>query len=126
MPWRALADHTATLMRRFAITAPGPTTAAAALSGGNQQRLVIARELGHDIDMLVADNPTRGLDLQASVFVHEQVREAASRGVAVVVHSSDVDEVLALATRVLVVFHGVVREVERDRDVVGRAMLGAA
>ena len=126
MPWGSLADQTAILMRRFAIAAPAPTTAAAALSGGNQQRLVIARELGHEIDMLVADNPTRGLDIQASAFVHEQLREAASRGVAVVVHSSDVDEVLALATRVLVVFHGEVHDVERDRDVVGRAMLGAA
>jgi simple sugar transport system ATP-binding protein len=126
MPWGAIAEQTAILMRRFAIAAPAPTTTAAALSGGNQQRLVIARELGHEIDMLVADNPTRGLDLHASAFVHEQLRDAAARGVAVVVHSSDVDEVLALATRVLVVFDGEVREVERDRDVVGRAMLGAA
>ena len=126
MPWRELAEHTATLIRRFSIAAPAPSATAAALSGGNQQRLVIARELGHEVDMVVADNPTRGLDIRASAFVHEQLRDAASRGVAVVVHSSDVDEVLALATRVLVVFHGEVREVTRDRDLVGRAMLGAA
>jgi ABC-type uncharacterized transport system ATPase subunit len=126
MPWGALALHTSALMRRFSVAAPSPTALAASLSGGNQQRLVIARELEHEVDMLVADNPTRGLDIQATAFVHEQLRQAASRGIAVVVHSSDVDEVLALATRVLVVFHGQVREVAPDRDVVGRAMLGAA
>jgi simple sugar transport system ATP-binding protein len=126
MPWRALADHTATLIQRFSIAATAPGASAASLSGGNQQRLVIARELGDEVDMVVADNPTRGLDIQASAFVHAQLRNAAARGVAVVVHSSDVDEVLALATRVLVVFHGEVREVARDRELVGRAMLGAA
>jgi general nucleoside transport system ATP-binding protein len=126
MPWHELAVHTAALIRRFSIVASAPTATAASLSGGNQQRLVIARELEHEVDMLVADNPTRGLDIQASTFVHEQLRQAAARGMAVVVHSSDVDEVLALATRVLVVFHGEVREVARDRDLVGRAMLGAA
>lgn len=126
MPWRELADHTAALVRRFSIAAPSPIVTAASLSGGNQQRLVVARELEHEVDMLVADNPTRGLDIQASAFVHSQIRDAAARGIAVVVHSSDVDEVLALATRVLVLFQGEVREVERDRDRVGRAMLGAA
>lgn len=126
MPWRALSDATASLMRRFSIAAPSPGTHARALSGGNQQRLIIARELEHDVELLVADNPTRGLDIQASEFVHKQLRRAAAAGAGVVVHSSDVDEVLSLATRVLVVFHGTVSEVSRDRELVSRAMLGAA
>jgi ABC-type uncharacterized transport system ATPase subunit len=64
--------------------------------------------------------------MRATAFVHGQLRDAAARGAVVVVHSSDLDEVLALASRVLVVFQGEVREVGADRDGVGRAMLGAA
>jgi ABC-type uncharacterized transport system ATPase subunit len=126
MPWTQLADRTAALVARFGIVAPSVRSRAAALSGGNQQRLVIARELEHEVDLVVADNPTRGLDLRATAFVHERLREAAVRGAAVVVHTSDLDELLALATRVLVVFAGTVREVGLDRDAIGRALLGAA
>jgi simple sugar transport system ATP-binding protein len=124
--WRASAEKTSALLRRFNVIAPSPSVRAGTLSGGNQQRLVVARELEQDVDLIVADNPTRGLDIRSTAFVHAQLREAAARGAAVIVHSSDLDEVLALATRILVVFHGEVREVAADRDVVGRAMLGAA
>lgn len=126
MPWRSIADRTQSLLNRFNIAAPSPDAPLRSLSGGNQQRLVVARELEHDVDLLVTDNPTRGLDLRASAFVHEQLRNAAARGAAVVVHSSDLDEVLALASRMFVVFHGTVREVARDRDAVSRAMVGTA
>jgi ABC-type uncharacterized transport system ATPase subunit len=126
MRWPDVQRRTRSLIERFAIAVPSEDTRVATLSGGNQQRLVIARELEQDIDLVVADNPTRGLDLLATRFVHEELRAAASRGAAVVVHSSDLDEVLALATRVLVVFRGTVRDVAPSRDDVGRAMLGAA
>ena len=124
MPWRSIADRTQALIDRFSIAAPAADVSLRSLSGGNQQRLVVARELEHDVDLLVADNPTRGLDVRASAFVHEQLRNAAARGAAVVVHSSDLDEVLGLANRVLVVFHGEVREVLLDREHVSRAMVG--
>lgn len=126
MPWRGLEAATQRLIERFRIAAPSPAAPARALSGGNQQRLVIARELHQEVDLVVADNPTRGLDVDATEFVHGQLRAAAARGAAVVVHASDVDDVLAIATRVLVVFHGSVRAVTGDRDAVGRAMLGVA
>lgn len=126
MPWATLRDRTETLIDRFGIAASSPDAALRSLSGGNQQRLVVARELAQDVDLVIADNPTRGLDLRATAFVHEQLRLAASRGAAVVVHSSDVDEVLALASRVVVVFHGAVRAVPRDRDAISMAMVGAA
>lgn len=125
MPWRELAGRTAALLERFAIVAPSPSAPARSLSGGNQQRLVVARELEHAVDLVVADNPTRGLDIRASAFVHDQLREAAARGAAVVFHSGDLDELLSIATRVLVVFHGAVNECGLDRDAVGRAMVGA-
>jgi ABC-type uncharacterized transport system ATPase subunit len=125
MRWRELANRTSALLTRFSIAAPFPRLLARALSGGNQQRLVVARELEHGTALVVADNPTRGLDIRATLFVHDQLREAAARGAAVVVHSSDLDEILALASRVLVVFHGEVRELGLDREMIGRAMLGA-
>jgi simple sugar transport system ATP-binding protein len=124
--WSALAARSRELIKRFSIAAVSETVAARTLSGGNQQRLVVARALERPVDLVVADNPTRGLDVQASAFVHDQLRRAAAGGAAVVVHSSDLDEVLALATRVLVVFRGEVRECALDRAAIGRAMLGAA
>ena len=126
LAWNAIADRTTELLERFHVVAPSARVLARTLSGGNQQRLVVARELGEEPELIVADNPTRGLDLQATSFVHDQLRQAAARGALVVVHSSDLDELLSLANRVFVVFHGAVREVGRDRQVVGRAMLGAA
>jgi ABC-type uncharacterized transport system ATPase subunit len=126
MPWRAINDATEQLIEQFNIAAPSAGVSLRSLSGGNQQRLVVAREIEHDVDLLVADNPTRGLDLRASAFVHDQLLRAASRGAAVVLHSSDLDEVLALATRVVVVFHGQVRAVPLDREAISGAMVGAA
>jgi len=125
MDWRALAGRTARLVARFNIAAGSGSAMAGSLSGGNQQRLVVARALETPVDLLVADNPTRGLDLVATSFVHDQLRSAAAGGSAVVVHSSDVDEVLALATRVIVVFSGAIVECPVDRETVARAMVGA-
>ena len=124
MPWRELTARTTALLDRFDITASSPRVRAGALSGGNQQRLVIGRELDGKVDLVIADNPTRGLDIRASAFVLDQLR-AAAVSAAVIVHSPDVDELLSLATRVLVVFGGRVREVPMDREAIGRAMVGA-
>lgn len=125
MPWASLRREAAGMLDRYSIVAESVDARAASLSGGNQQRLVVARELEHQVRLLVADNPARGLDLQATAFVHDQLRVAA-RDAAVVVHASDLDDVLAIATRVLVVFNGTVGEVPLDREAIGRAMLGAA
>lgn len=126
MPWRALRARTASLLNEYDITPRAPEAKVRVLSGGNQQRVVVARELDGRPDLLVADNPTRGLDIQAAQFVLGRIVRAAVDGAAVVVHSSDLDEILSIATRVLVVFHGNIKETTLDRDVVGRAMVGAA
>jgi general nucleoside transport system ATP-binding protein len=96
------------------------------LSGGNQQKLILARELSDSPALLVAENPTRGLDLRATRDVHARIRRAASDGAAVVLHSSDLDEVLALSDRVVVMHAGALIDVANDRESVGRAMLGVA
>ena len=125
MPWRALRETTAALLAQFDVRASGVEARAGALSGGNQQKLVLGRELAERPAALVVESPTRGLDIRASEAVHERLRAAREAGTAVVVYSADLDEVLALADRMLVVHAGEVREVPHDREQVGRAMLGA-
>ena len=131
MDWSAIRERTSSLMREFDIRTPSAGVHARALSGGNQQKLVLARELEAVTDApaptaLVVENPTRGLDVRATHDVHDRLRDACARGAAVVIYSSDLDEVLSLATRVLVMFAGTVAEVPFDRDAIGRAMVGLA
>jgi simple sugar transport system ATP-binding protein len=133
MRWNAIRVRTEVLMRAFDVRAANVRAPMRTLSGGNQQKLVLARELappelpgGVDerAPAIVAENPTRGLDVRATGDVHARLQAARSAGSAVVLYSSDLDEVLALASRVLVVHSGSVREAVPDRNVVGRAMLG--
>lgn len=124
--WRHWARRTESLAREYDIRTAGPRTPVAWLSGGNQQKLVLARELSDGPALLVAENPTRGLDIRATSFVHAALRRAAARGAAVVVYSTDLDEVLALATRLLVVHAGRVTAMTPDRELAGLAMLGTA
>jgi len=99
---------TAELIARHGIDAQGPDARAGTLSGGNQQKLILARALEGHPRVLVLENPGRGLDLRAVREVYERLRAAASRGSAVLLHSSDLDELLEWSDRVLVVVSGVV------------------
>ena len=131
MRWAAWRERTDALVSRFDVRGPsdGGSMAARpvqALSGGNQQKLVVARELGDAPRLVVAENPTRGLDVRAAAAVRQRLREAARAGAAVVVYTPDLDEALAIADRILVVHDGAVTECAHDRDAVGRAMLGVA
>lgn len=124
--WKRAGQRTVELIRSYAIQAPGPEAAVQSLSGGNQQRLLIAAALERQPAVLVAENPTRGLDLRATAEVLERFREAARHGVCVIVHLADLDELLELADRVLVVANGVATELEgtATRAEIGRRMLG--
>lgn len=124
--WPREEENTRALSQAFDVRGANPEAAARSLSGGNQQKLVLGRELSGRPTLIVAENPTRGLDIKASADVFDSLRAAASVGAAVVLYSSDLDEVLSLATRMVVVHAGSVREVPMDREVVGRAMLGVA
>ena len=97
------------------------------LSGGNQQRVVIARELRDRPEVLIASQPTRGVDIRGIAFIHEQLRAARDAGSAVVLFSEELDEIQGLADRILVLHQGrVVGELGRDADrvVLGKLMLG--
>ncbi len=128
MPWRTLRERTRGDLADYDVRAASEATHVGTLSGGNQQKVVLARELSRsdrgDVVALVAENPTRGLDIQATAAVHLRLRAARNDGMAIALYASDLDEVLSLADRVLVVSQGTVREVTGDREVIGRAMLG--
>ena len=109
--WGVARARTAALLEEYGVVAPGPDAPAAALSGGNQQKLVLARELAPGPRVVVAENPTRGLDIRATQAIHDRLRAAAAAGAAVLVYSSDLDEVLSLAHRILVATRGTVVEV---------------
>jgi general nucleoside transport system ATP-binding protein len=127
MGWRTLAARTGELVEAFDVRAPrGVGMAARTLSGGNQQKLVLARELDGAPRLLVAENPTRVLDIHSTSEIHRRLMAARETGTAIVVYSSDLDEVIALSDRILVIAQGALRETPRpfDRDLVGRRMLG--
>lgn len=131
LDWKAVAARTRALFSRFDVHASSPTATADTLSGGNQQKFVVGRERAVAASALVAENPTRGLDLRAAALVREELgmREGGVAP-AVVFYSADIDEVLAVADRVVVCFDGRVREIARptdpdDREPYARAMVGA-
>lgn len=94
------------LIERFQIKTPSPDTPMASLSGGNQQRVVLARALTREPKVLVAAQPTHGLDVGAIEYMTEQLRAAADRGVAVLLISTELEEILALSDRIAVIHRG--------------------
>jgi simple sugar transport system ATP-binding protein len=116
-------EITAEAMQRFDVRAPSPDTPAKTLSGGNQQKLIIARELFRQPDALLATQPTRGLDVGAIEFVHRQLVDARDQGKGVLLVSFDLDEILDLSDRILVIFQGQITG-EYMSGTVTRAELG--
>jgi ABC-type uncharacterized transport system ATPase subunit len=116
------------LIARYRVKTPSPDAPIATLSGGNVQRAVLARELGGAVEMLVAANPVFGLDFSAVADIHAQIMAVRNRGAAVLLVSEDLDELLELADRILVMFDGhLVYETPAeaaDRTSIGRAMAG--
>lgn len=112
-PWgwmdpKALRAHTARLMERFDVRPRDPGLAGSGFSGGNQQKLVLARELERAPTVLLIGQPTRGVDIGAIEFIHGQLRRLRDAGCAVLLVSSELDEILALADRVVVMCQGAV------------------
>jgi len=105
---RRIRERAVELIRRYRIAAPGPTAPVRLLSGGNLQKVVLAREFSGQPRLVVAASPTRGLDVGAIETVHAYLRDAASEGVAVLLISEDLDEILALADRIAVMYEGAI------------------
>ena len=125
---RALWTQAQELMRRYRIRAQSPGTRLDTLSGGNVQRTMLARELSGPVHVLVAQNPCAGLDLAATADIRAQLLATRNQGAAVLLLSEDLDEILELSDRIVVMFVGrIVYETTRDRaelQAIGRAMAG--
>jgi simple sugar transport system ATP-binding protein len=125
---RAVRESAREIIERFDIRTPSENTPANALSGGNQQKAVVARELSANPRLLVASQPTRGVDIGATEFIHRQLMKARAEGKAVLLVSADLDELLALSDRIGVIFKGkIIREFSHEnaiREEVGLCMTG--
>ena len=104
--WSGARRHAEEAIRAYSVKAPGPTAPAAALSGGNIQRVILARAFSHKPGFLILHNPTRGLDIPSTQFVYDRVRDAAGDGSAVLLLSEDLDELTGLCDRILVLYGG--------------------
>lgn len=124
MDWGSLERNTKKIVSDFDVHATGIDDSPDQLSGGNQQRFVLGRELHGDPPLLILENPTQGLDLNATAFIHERLRQFRNSGAAVVFYSSDLDELAELSDRVLVVSGKGVMSVTPDRSEIGMALLG--
>jgi ABC-type uncharacterized transport system ATPase subunit len=126
---RAVRRHAADLVDEFDVRTPSVDAAASTLSGGNQQKVIIAREFFHADRLLVLSQPTRGLDVGSIQYIHRQVVAKRDEGVAVLLNSSELDEVLALADRIAVIYRGrivgVVDRADANRELIGLLMAGA-
>jgi simple sugar transport system ATP-binding protein len=117
------------LVKRFDVRTPSIDTPAGKLSGGNQQKVVVARELSRDTDLLIASQPTRGVDVGSIEFIHEQIVSERDRGKAVILISTELDEVLALADRIAVMYRGKIVGIvgpETSRESLGKMMAGVS
>lgn len=117
------------LIAEFDIRTPSKETLAKQLSGGNQQKVVVAREMTRDLRVLIASQPTRGVDVGSIEFIHEQIVAARDAGKTVVIISTELDEVLALADRIAVMYRGRIVgivDAKTTREKLGKMMAGIA
>lgn len=125
---RAIREHAQTLVKTFDVRTPSVENSGGSLSGGNQQKMVVAREFSRPIKLLIAAQPTRGIDVGSIEFIHQQIVDKRDHGVAVLVVSSELDEILALADRIVVMYKGevigIVPRAQATREGLGLLMAG--
>ncbi|HYU58077.1 MAG TPA: ABC transporter ATP-binding protein [Actinomycetota bacterium] len=127
---RAVDDAARDRIKRFDIRTTSIDAPASTLSGGNQQKVIVAREFSRQIRLLIASQPTRGLDVGSIEYIHSRIVEARDQNAAVFVISSELDEVFSLADRIVVMYRGSIVETlpaaEASRERVGLLMAGSA
>lgn len=128
LDWKAAAKEASNLIQRFDIRARGPAEIVRRLSGGNIQKVVLAREFTNDASFLLIDQPTRGVDIGAQEAIHDEIMRQRAAGVAILLISVQLDELLKLADRILVMFNGrimgTVDGESADEDHIGLLMAG--
>lgn len=125
---QAINEQAERLVAKFDVRTPGVATSGGSLSGGNQQKMVVAREFSRPIKLLIAAQPTRGIDVGSIEFIHQQIVAKRDEGIAVLVVSSELDEILALSDRIVVMYKGevigIVPREEATREGLGLLMAG--
>jgi simple sugar transport system ATP-binding protein len=125
---KAVRENSARLIQRFNIQAAGPETVTGTLSGGNLQKVIVSRELSREICLLIANQPTRGLDVGSIESVRRQIIALRNRGVAILLISVELDEIMMLSDRIGVMFNGrIVASFDADhvdREELGILMMG--
>jgi general nucleoside transport system ATP-binding protein len=120
---KALDENARKLIEEYDVRTPSPYVSAGKLSGGNQQKVIVARELSRSVKLLIANQPTRGLDVGSIEYIHKEIIKMRDRGVAVLLISAELDEVMALSDRIAVMYHGQIVAVV-DAKSVSREQLG--
>ncbi len=130
MDWDACRQTARRLVEQFDVRTPSTEVAVRNLSGGNQQKVIVAREFSRDVPLVIASQPTRGLDVGSIEFIHERLVQERDSGSAVLIVSTELDEVMALSDRILVMFAGRIvaerRPEETTNAELGLYMAGAA
>jgi simple sugar transport system ATP-binding protein len=123
-----VAKNAISTVEKFDIRTPSAFNTASSLSGGNKQKVVVARELSEELPVLVAAQPTRGVDVGSIEFIHNQLISARDKGAAVLLVSAELDEILSLSDRIAVMSDGkivaIVESKDADRNYIGRLMAG--
>jgi len=123
----AISKFSRALIEEYSVKTAGPNARASSLSGGNLQKMIVARELSLDTDLLIVAQPTYGLDFKTAEFVHERLMNKAREGKAVLLVSKDLDEVMKLSDRIAIIYEGELRELslqEVNLDTISRLMVG--
>ena len=130
MQWDKALSNAKQLISDFDIRTPSAETKAGSLSGGNQQKVIVARELSRPISFLVASQPTRGLDVGSIEYIHKQILKRRDDGVAVLLVSTELDEILQLSDRIAVMYRGkivaIVPAEEANKNYIGLLMAGVS
>ena len=126
----AVTENAQILIKQFDVRTPSAFVPVSKLSGGNQQKVIVARELSRDIKLLIANQPTRGLDVGSIEYIHHEIIEMRDAGIGVLLVSAELDEILALADRIAVMYRGEIIAVlpveEATREKLGLLMAGAS
>ncbi|THE64702.1 ABC transporter ATP-binding protein [Salinadaptatus halalkaliphilus] len=123
LDWDEVSDHAAEIVEEYDVQPPNPDATAGSLSGGNQQKFIVGREIGHDPDVLVASHPTRGVDIGSVEFIHNRLIELREEGLGILVVSSKLEEIRKLSDRIAVMYEGEFIDVV-DPDAVTEEDLG--
>jgi simple sugar transport system ATP-binding protein len=124
----AIEENAHRLVKEFDVRTPSFLVAASTLSGGNQQKVIVAREFSRPIHLLIANQPTRGLDVGSIEYIHRQIVAKRDQGIAVLLISAELDEITSLSDRIAVMYHGqivaVVDAASVTREELGLMMAG--